>query len=238
MIQKISSSRLGYFLWLLPFVGFASGYVLATYLLHKTDLETPSVIGKSLSVCAQILSQHRLGLRLLEQREDALLPESTVIDQIPHPTQRIRPNQNVFITISTKQKPIIMPDLWTKRAKEATDELAKMGLQVQPVYINAPYPKGLCIAQHPSLGHELGDKNVLIYLSQGNKTLFIMPDCKNRYIKDIEDLLYRYDVRAEIIHSQPLPEKHSCDQCKIINQHPAAGAIVDLSKTLHVQLEV
>jgi beta-lactam-binding protein with PASTA domain len=225
-------------LWFVPFLGFLLGYIIASYFLHKNDLATPNVVGKSLHEGIHILSDFHLGLRLLQQREDNSLPEGTIIDQLPRPLQRIRPNQNVFVTISVKPRNILMPDLWGKRQKEACEIASKLGLDTKEVLLRTTYPEGMCIAQFPPMAQELGNKKVTLYFSEGKSTLYVMPNLKGKLLADIDKALQQYDVRAEVFHDQPIAPEHTCVNCKIIDQQPVTGAIVDMKHGLQVQLKV
>ena len=126
--SKASPSAVLGLRWLAPFGGFLVGYLMTGYLFHRAELPTPHVIGKPLYEAVQMLSNARLGLRLLAQREEPTLAEGTVLDQLPCPGQRTRPNQNVFVTISTKQPQLQTPDWWGKRVKDVTSEIEQKGL--------------------------------------------------------------------------------------------------------------
>lgn len=238
-VEKVKiRSRNFKWLWFIPFTCFFIGYVFTSYFLHKTSLQTPNVIGKSLHEGVQILSVNHLGLRLLQQREDATLPEGTIVDQIPCPSQKIRPNQNVFVTVSVRQRQAQMPDFWGKRFKEVADFVAKRGLEAKEGHLFTAYPAGMCIAQNPEPGAELSQKRVLLYFSDGKSPVCIMPDLRGALLSQLEETFNHYDVRAEIFHNQQLLPNHACTTCKVVEQQPVAGAIVDLGRGLHIQLRV
>ncbi len=227
-------------LWFIPFICFAFGYIIIGYVLHKTNLETPNVIGKSLQEGVFLLSQHHLGIRLLQEREDPMLPEGTIIDQLPHAKQKIRPNQTVFVILSTKQHQMQMPDLWGKRHKEVMEIAAKKGFDLTQVNLLTNYPMGMCIAHYPPAASELINKRALVYISDGKPMVFIMPNFRGATINEIEEALRQFNIRAEIFHVEPhlnSPE-HVCTSCKIVDQQPTAGAIIDLSGKLHIQFRV
>ncbi len=225
-------------LWFIPFLGFLLGYLITSYFLHNNDFATPNVIGKTLQEGIHILSDSHLGLRLLQQLEDDSLPEGTIVDQLPHPLQRIRPNQNVFVTISVKQRNALTPDFWGKRIKEVQVMVSKLGFESEEVKLHTAYPAGMCIAQFPPMGQELDTKKVTLYFSAGRSTLFIMPNFKDKLLSEIDKTLQQYDVRAEVFHEQPQPPDHACSMCKVIDQQPVAGAIVDMVRGLQIQLKV
>ncbi len=225
-------------IWIIPFFGFLIGYGVVNYVLHKTDVQTPNVMGKSLQESVQVLSQHQLGVRMLQQREDATLPEGTVVDQLPRPAQKIRPNQNVYVTLSVKKQPEQMPDLWGKKQREVLSLMAKKEHEVHEVQVHGSYPQGMCIAQIPGAHEVIEHKKVTLYFSQGRPGVFIMPNVKGFLLKDVQEAFKQHDIRAEIFHSQSLDPEHVCTACKITDQQPAPGALVNLAGSLQVQLAV
>jgi beta-lactam-binding protein with PASTA domain len=238
IVHKSGINRIRSLIWILPFGVFLGGYFLTGFFLYKTDLTAPNIIGKSVHSAVQILSQQHLGMRLLQQKEDQALPEGTIIDQLPRPLQTIRPNQNVFVVVSTRQKAIIMPDFWKYKQEEVRDLITKNGLNVTACSVFSNYPMGMCVAQFPMAGQELLSKKVTLYFSSGKNLLSIMPNLKDRPLVEVLDALRQFDVRAEVFHTNPVEPEHHCQQCKIIDQQPAAGAMVDLSRSLRIQLQV
>ena len=225
-------------MWVAPFLCFIVGYFITGYVLRKSDLVAPNVIGKSLQEGIALLSENHLGLRLLHQQEDSTLPEGTILDQLPRPQQKIRPNQNVFVTVSIKQRTPVINDFWGKREQEAIALLAKGGFEPRSVYIFSTYPRGMCIGQSPFQGQAVANRQVTLYVSAGSSPIAIMPQLKGFGLKNIQELLQQSDVRAEVFHANAQPADHSCEQCIVVEQQPEAGAIVDMSKSLLVQLSV
>jgi len=239
ILQKISMRRkLFSVLWFIPFISFLVGYLITGYFLRKIDLETPNVLGKSIQEALPLLSEHHLSIRLLQQREDSLLPEGTILDQLPRPGQKIRPNQSVFVTIAAKGRLLAMPDLWGKKRKEASALMAKQGIETKEIGLHTSFSRGMCIAQSPSAGRNLTARKALVYVSDGASPICIMPRLTGAMIGDVQAALAAHAVRAEIIHDQPMSPDHNCAQCKIIEQQPVPGAIIDTSHALQVQLKV
>ena len=214
------------------------GYLIAGYFLRKSDLVAPNIMGKSLQEGIALLSENHLGLRLLHQQEDSTLPEGTILDQLPRPQQKIRPNQNVFVTVSIKQRSATINDFWGKRDQEVVALLTKNGIEPSIIHVFGSYSRGMCVGQFPSAGQMEQQKQVTLYISAGLSSIFIMPNLKGLLLKSIQNFMHHNDVRAEIFHvTVPAPD-HSCEQCIVVDQQPESGAIVDLSKSLLVQLRV
>ncbi len=155
---------------------------------------TPNVIGKTLDAAIVLLSEQSLGVRLLATREDATLPEGVILDQLPSPLQKIKANQNVFITLSTRRQLCKMPDCWGKKQKEVIEDLTKKGLEPSVVHVHSDYPSSMCVGQFPCQGSELTDKQVLVYISDGKQKLGIMPRLIGISLKTIEDAYKKIDA--------------------------------------------
>jgi beta-lactam-binding protein with PASTA domain len=66
-----------------------------------------------------------------------------------------------------------------------------------------------------------------------------MPSFKGMTVPELEQLLQGKDVRVQYFHQmQELGPDHSCITCRVVDQQPAVGAMVDLGKTLTVQLDL
>jgi len=225
-------------LWFLPFVGFLIGYFLIGHFLQKNDFAAPNLIGKNLYDSIQIVSKNRLGIRLMNQREDQTMPEGIVLDQFPRPDQKIRPNQNIFVTLSTRQRSVTMPDVWGKKQKEAIDLLAQKSLEAQVLRLNSTYAKGMIMAQIPAAGQPLVTKKTMLFVSSGAPTLSIMPSFKGHKLSAVSSVLQNLDVRAELVHIKPQAPEHVCNDCVVVDQQPVPGSIVDLAGSIHIQLQM
>lgn len=239
ILHKVDAKRrVPAVVWLMPFASFIIGYFIIGYFFRKAAQQTPSVIGKSLHEAAQILSQNQLSMRLLQEREDASLAEGTIIDQLPRPTQKIRPNQSVFVTVAVRAQRQYMPQVWGKKHKEATKILEQQGFEVSEAFLSTDYPSGTCIAQFPAGGEPLKNNKVTVYYSDGPSHLCVMPNLRGVVLTDVEASLRECNVRAEIMHQNPIADNHTCVNCKIIDQEPVPGAIVNIAQGLNIQLKV
>ena len=150
-------------LWLVPFICFLSGYMIVRSLFHINTISTPSVVGKHLYEAFALLSNQHLNVRLLAQKEDADLPNGTVINQVPSPGQMVKPRQTVFLALS-KQPPIpIAPQLIGKHYQTIKNEIRSAKLRFKAYFLESPYPANTCIAQMPSPHKSLSDNILIVY---------------------------------------------------------------------------
>lgn len=225
-------------LWAIPFVSFLVGYIVTYSFMHKGSVPTPSIIGKPVQEALEMLSQDYLSMRILRVQEDPLLPTGIIIDQLPRPGQKIRINQNVFITVTKSPTAQQVPNLIGQKYKAIQEIATKQGFDIRPISIQSPQPAHTCIAQSPQAGTVLGNKKLFIYLSAGNQSIKIMPSLTGSPVPEVAAFLKKEGIYNEIFHSGLIDEHHECTQCHVVDQRPVAGSFIDTSKPLHVQIQV
>src|SRR5579863_8514253 len=105
-------------LWLLPFISFLIGYQLISHMYTVESLETPTVIGKTLPDALSILTAHNLNPRLQANKEVTELPTGTILNQLPLPKTKIKPNQNIYLVISHKTQLHNAPSFINKQSTD------------------------------------------------------------------------------------------------------------------------
>lgn len=224
--------------WALPFGGFILGYIGTYFFMHQEATVTPNVIGRSLQESVAILSKQRLGVRLVREQEDASLPEGIILDQIPRADNKIRPNQNVFVTVSKKPCVLQAPDFLSSNIKDIQIKASRGDIDVLYINLFTPHPNNTCFAQYPKSGIQIGRHKMTVYLSKGPFPLFIVPNFKGFLVGQVKDCWRSTDVNLEILHSREVLENHMCEQCHVIDQRPIAGSIISFDQLVQIQLSV
>lgn len=218
-----------HFLWIIPFVSFIAGYLFIARLYRVEELNTPNVMGKSLTDALGTLSDNNLGARLLTYKEDTIVPEGTVISQSPAAAQKIKPGQNVYLVVSTRPRLCKAPNLLNKTIDEINQEFSNGALRTKSHSLPSNYPLNRCFAQFPSPDQAIEDGKIVLYISQGSQKPVIMPNLKNKKVLDAVEFLKKYPVKIEISHENGAPQDHECTSCTIVDQRPLPGTIFTLS---------
>ncbi|MBD3231628.1 hypothetical protein GF322_03105 [Candidatus Dependentiae bacterium] len=227
------------FFYFLPFVSFLFGYFIIYIFAQKQIIYTPNVIGKNLQTGINIAAKKGLSIKLLREKEDWNLPEGIILDQLPKPQSIIRVNQCLLLTISKKPKGIAAPNFLGQNQKFITSISSKMGLSTKIFWIKSLYPFDTCIAQYPQYDQELDkDRKLITYISQGNQSLYVVPNLKGLPINEVKRALEREKVQVEIFNTAQIDRKEMDNEIKIIDQKPMSGSIIDLSKPLFMQLQI
>ena len=199
--------------------------------------KVPNLIGKNLHQAILDASSRQLALRILKEKEDDLLPEGTIIQQIPKPYQTARLNQSIFVTVSKKPQPFRAPYFLGEKVSTITQELAKHGISSKIIKFKGKHSNKKCIAQTPQEGEEITQKKMILYVSKGIDNLNIMPNLKNLSLKEAQNLIQQsQNITLEVYDDYGSLIPSSSFGYKIIDQKPMAGSIVDLDRPLSVQL--
>ena len=202
------------------------------------SVETPSLIGKNINYAAKVLSQHNLNLRIIAEKEDADLPEGTIISQTPTKQQKVKPQQSVFCVVSHQTQSAHAPCLINNQIKQVDELLKNEKIRNKSYCLASKYSEGTCIAQIPSAQEPLQYQSMIIYLSASNKKTVVFPSLKGKSVDEVIEFLDKYTIKPSVQHNRLVDKHHHCTNCIVIDQKPLVGSLVDFSKPLPVQLQV
>lgn len=231
--------KLSSFFWTLPFICFIGTYVVLAYIFAAPSLPTPSLIGKQLPQAFAILSENNLNPRILRMQADNDVPVGTILSQIPEPGQKIKPHQQLFITVSKLKDKAVAPQLVNTSYEAARERLKNENITHKAYHLISKKARGTVIAQLPSSGTQLVDNSMAVYVSQGSTKPVICPEFTGRSAHEVVQFLSAYKIKPEIYHVYAMPHDHVCSaHCKVINQQPLAGSIIDIDGDPLIQLKV
>jgi len=212
---------------------FCVGYLGTYFFVQQNSIITPNVIGKGIQESAELLSKHRLGVRLLKELEDSSLPEGVIMDQFPRGGDKIRPNQDIFITVSKKPRIFLTPDFLCLKQKDILAIAAKNGIDVNIVPIFSHYQVSTCMAQNPKPMVDMSRRRVVACISKGMFPLVIVPNFKGALIQDVKTFLHQYDVQFDVVGTST-----ASDSGSITEQSPVAGSIIAIDRPVQIQFRV
>lgn len=164
------------------------------------------------------------------------MAEGIVLEQAPKARRRVRPNQYFFVTLSKHPPKIIAPDFLNQKHNFLSKQVKKMGIRTKTCWLESFYPKDICFAQTPQPGADLENRSLVTYLSSGHNRLFVFPKLEGMLVGQVQEFLKGEGIKVEVFHAKRVGSGHLCDCCRVIDQKPMAGTIVD--KKLYVQLQV
>lgn len=230
--------KLKNFFWTLPFLCFLATYIALSLLFTKPSVSAPSLIGTQLTDAFTLLSQHNLNPRLLRQQIDDELPAGTILSQIPAPGQKIKPHQQIFLTVSKKSDTLPAPQVVGKQYARITKQLKESGIKHKTFYLASKKPKGTVIAQLPTASSAVVNNRMTLYVSEGSTKPVLFPDFTQHTAQEVTQFLSTYNIKPRLYHTRPITKQHDCSSCIVIGQQPLPGSIIDIEKPVSVQLKV
>ena len=237
MLKKITKHIL-FLSCLVPFVGFILGYSIGFFSFQTQSRTVPNIIGKNLHEAVISASAKQLSVRLLREKEDSMLPEGTIIQQIPKPYQTVRLNQSIFVTVSKKPPPLLAPEALEKKIHGISAALTKSGINSRVITFVGKNSCDMCVAQSPRPAEDVGNKKMTLYVSAGTNHWHIMPMLKETPLNDVVTLLKKPNITVEVFDTNGFLIPPDSFGQLVIDQKPMAGSIVNLDKPLNVQLLV
>jgi len=222
-------------LWIFPFISFVLGYSFTHCFFHKKVIAVPNLIGKPIHKAIKVATLAGLNIRLLREKEDVDLVEGIILEQTPRPHRKIKPNQYLFVTLSKQPQDIIVPCLVGQKQDVIVDRVKKLGIRSKTFWLDSKYPREFCVAQTPQPGTELRKQILVTYFSLGKNKLFVFPNMRGMLVSKVKEFLEREGIKVEVFHDKKVEKYHLCECCKVLDQKPMAGTIID--KKLYVQLQ-
>src|SRR5436190_21567027 len=71
------------YLWLLPFCSFILGYGIIQWFFNINSMPTPHLVGCYAHEILTLLSEKKLNLRVINQKEESNIPAVIIISQMP-----------------------------------------------------------------------------------------------------------------------------------------------------------
>jgi beta-lactam-binding protein with PASTA domain len=227
------------FIWILPFIGFLSGYYVMHKMLPTTSIITPHLIGSHVHTVLPVITQERLILRLISQKEEPYLPEGIIISQTPAGGTIIKQNQPLCI-VTTKQPSLQKALSCIGNTVEVLHEkLSPQAIQPRMYFLPHVYPENSCFAQYPQENEALENKKLVLYISAGNTKPIIWPNFKDKSLDEVVDFLDKYQIKPSIIYDNNYAGESNTGLI-IVDQRPFAGTLLTLDekKLLSVHLRV
>jgi beta-lactam-binding protein with PASTA domain len=224
-------------------------------LFHTPETITPHLIGKQVHEILPLITQHKLNIRLIDQKEEADIPEGVILNQTPIAGTAIKAHQPLFLVTTKKPLALRAPQCIGMDINAITTQLQSAGIHPRVYHVSHPYPENICFAQSPQSQEPLEKNRLVVYVSSGNNKPIIWPNFTGMPLHDVIEFLNNYNIEPHIINHKPQAQSaiallHSsklytkneatADEYRIVDQRPFAGTLLTLdeNKPLSVQLRV
>ncbi|MBD3305469.1 PASTA domain-containing protein [candidate division KSB3 bacterium] len=213
--------------FLVTLAGF-SGIATIRYIFATSEVTIPDLRGKDLDYASDLLAQHQLTLKVVDQQLNATIPKDHVIAQDPEPDTQIPKMHTVRIILSNGLESTLVPDLIGKSWQEATRLLRQQQFRIGHIaYAHSPtVPIDKVIAQTPLPNRETEARIAVdLLVSRGPyKTVMVMPDLVEEqlaYARQTVEQLGLVVGKIEHERYEGIPSD------TVLSQNPKPGALVE-----------
>lgn len=231
--------RLYSFLWIVPFLGAALGYVACMHILPPKTHRMPNLVGLPVTKALTIASAINTNMRIRKTVVDSLVAQDSVIAQLPDAGSTIKEQQSIFVTIACKKDFIPMPSMTGLPITECKTILDTLEIPFEIHFVPSDYPRDTCCAQLPAAQSIINPANTKahLYAPTQQKSSILWPDLRGYRLQDVIDFLHEYTMTINI-HS--IDDQTHENKAVVIAHKPSAGSIVAINpeKTLSVELYV
>lgn len=206
-------------------------------LFHTPETITPHLIGKQVHEILPLITQHKLNIRLIDQKEEADLPEGIILNQTPTSGTAIKANQPLFLVTTKKPLATRAPQCVGTHINEVIAQLHTMDIHPRIYHVPHEYPEKLCFAQSPQAHEPLEKNKLILYVSSGNNKPIIWPDFTGMPLQDVTEFLNNYNIEPHVINNAAHTQQTNHEYV-VTDQRPFAGTLLTLdeNKPLSVQL--
>ena len=227
------------YLWIAPFFCFILGYSLSQWLFRIDSIPTPHIVGKYVHEAIPILSQYKLSIRLINQKDEINIPEGIILSQTPQPGKPIKPYQPLFIVTTKKPQATKAPLCIGKHIDTIVSELEQQKITPRIYQLTHTYPENICFAQSPEPGECIEKNSIILYISADNTKPIIWPHFIGLPLGAVSSFLEEHNIQPYIINDTPLLNT-PINTYTVIDQRPLAGTLITLDEknALSVQLRI
>ncbi len=219
--------RLTYIVLLLVITIIFDRVIMPWYVDLGNEIKMPDVVERTETEAANMLRAKGFNVIIADSVYDAHYPQGTVIEQRPVAYSTVKVGRNVYLTVSSGEKAIIMPNLYGKSAREAEIILGAMQLKLKEIRYEYSelYPEGAIIGQSFPQGQEIAkNSSVTITVSLGEKpSLRTMPNLVGKSLSAARQQLRQLDAGPLQVEYE---ENENYLSNTVLNQKPSQGTLL------------
>lgn len=139
-------------------------YIMPAYTNYYEGVTVPDVREISLTEAEELLTSYGLRFEVTDRRANAAFPADYVIDQTPVPSEIVKPNRKIYLTVNTESNPkVTVPNVEDLSFRNAKIQLQNYGLTVGAVSYESSRFKNSVMRQSIEAGRTV-DKGTVVDL--------------------------------------------------------------------------
>lgn len=180
--------------------------IMPAYTNYNEGVTVPDVTEISLTEAQDLLTSYGLRYEVTDRRSNSAFPENYVIDQTPTPSEIVKPNRKIYLTVNTEAHPTVtVPEVVNLSLRNARIQLQNYGLAVGTVSYESSRFKNSVLRQSIAAGDtvEKGTPIDLVVSDGLGDRLVAVPDIVGLSLTEAQQKLREAGLRIGDFRFEP-----------------------------------
>jgi serine/threonine-protein kinase len=217
-------------------VGLFSSYLGMRIAVRGTEVEVPSILGKSVGEATRLLEEIHLRNEVIGERFDPQYPEGTVVSQHPQPGGRMKTSGKVQLIVSLGEKTNPVPDLKGASLRVAHLMAREAGFEfgnISEISIAGIEEDHIVEQFPPPHSRDFMSPRIDILVSKGNFSRYMMPDVMGQSLNRVLLFFERNDFELGNIRYVDLA---NLSAGLVVKQFPEPGYILTDEDSINLEV--
>ena len=204
--------------------------------VSRSDVQVPQLVGLTVKAANNLLHPLNLTLRISGERYDSLVPQGTILSQLPPQGSRSKSGRKVQTVLSKGARTHPVPNLINSTAGVAqmTSEKNNYVIGRISTIMFPGIEKDLVLAQSPAPGSTLAvTPRIDVLIVSGKESKYIMPNFLGMKLNRVKPFLEEHELKLGKVHyrfHQSLPKG------TLIGQFPRSGHMVQSKDPISLEV--
>ncbi|MCX7698957.1 MAG: PASTA domain-containing protein [Candidatus Goldbacteria bacterium] len=227
-MEKINVSYILKLIFLGIIISIITAFTVMKLLLSISVIYMPDLKGLQIEQAKKITSKLGLELKIENEIDSNLYEKGCIISQDIPPKTKIKRGRVIYVVVSRGSKIIEMPNIIGLPIQKAIIELKNANLEIgiEAAVSSFVFKENTIISQSPLPGENIptGSKVNILKSIGPKKFNFMMPDFTNKNIKDVFNILKKYNLHINTLNTE---DNNNLTSGTIIKQTPLPGHMVN-----------
>lgn len=188
------------------FLYLLDAFLMPAYTNYDEGVTVPDVTHLSLTEAEELLTSFGLRYEVADRRTNSAFPADYVIDQSPTPSEIVKPNRKIYLTVNTANTPKVeVPQVVNLSLRNAEIQLQNYGLRVGTISYESSRFKNSVLRQSVEAG-KIVEKGTVIDLAVSDglgEKMVNVPGIIGLRLSEAQQKLREAGLRVGEIRFQP-----------------------------------
>ena len=234
--RLLNAGKLMVLIGIIIAVGLFSAYWGMRIAVRGTEVEVPSILGKSVGEASELLERIHLRNEVIGERFDPEFPKGTVLSQHPQPGGRMKAEGRVQLIVSLGEKTNPVPDLKGASLRVARLMARQAGFEfgnISEISITGVEKDHIVEQFPPPHSRDFLSPRIDILVSRGDFSRYVMPDVLGRSLNQVTLFFESNDFELGNIRYVDLADMSAG---LVVKQFPEPGYVLTDEDSINLEV--